>query len=288
MEHHESVHLGAPGERRHVARAGMAPSHASHVLLVGVLAIVHQQMGAMGERESRDPLCAHSAQVRAQPGLMIGDVGQRAAAVLDPIPDRRARVQDGMRREAHRPDRPGLAGRIVEGDARRYLRQVHREERRREVGGDSLVERGDRRGRAHGKVGLGDQIGANMPSPSMWSTCRCVRRMSIRETEASMRDSPRERAPFPRRARSRGRRRRGSRRTTVAAVSDRLRSRRGDRARHPQMWARTTPPGVPRRSRWPRGTRPRGRRAGRPSPRCVARSRRGCGYAGCRGRGAVP
>ena len=53
-----------------------------------------------------------------------------------------------MRGDRDRADRPRLPWGVVEGHPRRHLRQVHREQRRREVGRDALVERGDGRGRS--------------------------------------------------------------------------------------------------------------------------------------------
>ena len=147
VEQHQPVDLGPPRERGHVAHARMSPPHVVHVLVVRVLTVVHEQVGPVSERESRDPLGAHRQEVGPESGLVIGDVCQRAPALLEAVPDRRPRVQDGFGDQLYRSDRPWLAWSVVERHPCRHLRQVHGEQRRREVGGDSLVQRGDGGGR---------------------------------------------------------------------------------------------------------------------------------------------
>ena len=76
----------------------MAPAHVCGVLVVGVLAIVDQQVGVPGEVKARDPVVLEAVERRSQSGLVVGYVGQSGAAVGDPIAEGGAAVGDRLGR----------------------------------------------------------------------------------------------------------------------------------------------------------------------------------------------
>ena len=79
------------------------------------------------------------------------------AVLLDAVADGRALVGDEGSPYGDRADRDRVLGRVVEGHRARDVGQPHREQRRRQVGGDALGERLHRRRRAphvHVDIGL--------------------------------------------------------------------------------------------------------------------------------------
>ena len=72
----------------------VAPAEVVGVLGVGVLAVVDQQGGVPGEGEAGDPVLLERVEVGAERRLVVGDVGERGVAVVDPVAERRPAVGD--------------------------------------------------------------------------------------------------------------------------------------------------------------------------------------------------
>src|SRR5262245_8739035 len=72
----------------------MPPADPRGVLSLVVLRVVDEQPGVCGELEAGRPLRVLREVDRAQRRLVIGQVGERRAALAEPVPDRRARVTD--------------------------------------------------------------------------------------------------------------------------------------------------------------------------------------------------
>ena len=143
-----SRRLDAAGlrERDGVADARVPPADVVRVLVLEVLRVVHQHARTLGEREPRQPLRVDAGRPGAEVRLVVRDVRQRAALLLDAQADRRAAVRDGLGPDARRPERELLVGQVVEGQPRGHLRELDREERRRQVLRDPLLEAVDGRG----------------------------------------------------------------------------------------------------------------------------------------------
>ncbi len=142
VEEDGALGAGAAGEGERVAQRRVAPADVVGVLGVGVLAVVDQQRGVAGEREAGDPLLLEPVEVGAEAGLVVGDVGERGVAVVDPVAERRAAVGDRggadpgradlplavgggggrRRRRAARAPRPARAGRRCSGRCGRAAR----------------------------------------------------------------------------------------------------------------------------------------------------------------------
>ena len=105
------------------------------------------------------------------------------------------RWETGSARIARRAERELLVGEVVEGELRRHFGQLHREERRRQVARDPLLEAFPpaRAAPRRGSRAPGSQRGTKKPRPSRWSRCRCVRMTWIgrRGSRASSRPSSR-------------------------------------------------------------------------------------------------
>jgi hypothetical protein len=151
------------------------------VLGVGVLAVVDQQRGVAGELEAGDPALVQGLEIGAESRLVIGDVGERAVAVVDPVAERRAAVGDRGGADPRRADLPLGLRAMAEGNVAGELADLDRGERRRDVATISV---------------WGRNAGAKKTSPWMWSRCRWVRRMWSR-VGSSGRAFPRLRIPVP-------------------------------------------------------------------------------------------
>src|ERR1700710_1137224 len=133
---------GATGEGERVAQRRVPPADVVGVLGVGVLAVVDQQRGVVGEREAGDPVLLEAVEVGAQTWLVVGDVGQRGVAVVDPVAERRPAMGDRGGADPGRADLPLTVGGVAEGDVAGQLPHLDRGERRGDVAGDAIAQRG--------------------------------------------------------------------------------------------------------------------------------------------------
>ena len=92
-------------------------------------------------------LLVERVEVGAQRRLVVGDVGERAVAVVDPVAERRAAVGDRGGADPRRADLPLGLRAVAEGDVAGQLADLDRRERRRDVAGDAVAQRGLGRGR---------------------------------------------------------------------------------------------------------------------------------------------
>ncbi len=145
----------------------VAPADVVGVLGVGVLAVVDQQRGVAGEAEAGDPVLVERVEVGAERRLVVGDVGERGVAVVDPVAEGRAAVGDRGGADPRRADLPLGLRAVAEGDVAGQLAHLDRRERRRDVAGDAVAQRGLRRGRAPDHdLGLGrGRRGRRRPGP---------------------------------------------------------------------------------------------------------------------------
>ena len=86
--------------------------------------------------------------VEAERRLVVGDERERGAVCLHAVTERRPGMRDGVGVHAQAVDLPRPLGRVEEGHARRQFRHLDREQRRREVAADALLQRSHRRRRA--------------------------------------------------------------------------------------------------------------------------------------------
>ena len=103
---------------------------------------------SLGEREARDPLLLELVDLGAECRLVVGDVGERGAGVLDAVAERRPAVGDRGGADPRRADLPLGLRAVAEGDVAGQLAHLDRRERRGDVAGDAVAQRGLRRGRA--------------------------------------------------------------------------------------------------------------------------------------------
>ena len=141
VEHQESLHLGDEPERDGVGDAGMTPPDPVRVFLLGVLRVVQQHVGPLGDRVARDPVGGHCFQVDPQGGLVVGDVGEHPPPVLHPVSERRPRVLHELATDPSGAQLPFVLRNVVEHHVGRDLVDVHREQWRGEVGGHAVPER---------------------------------------------------------------------------------------------------------------------------------------------------
>ena len=267
----------------------MPPAEVVGVLGVGVLAVVDQQRGVAGEAEAGDPLLLERVEVGAEGGLVVGDVGERVVAVVDPVAERRAAVGDRGGADPRRADLPLGLRRVAEGDVAGQLAHLDRRERRRDVAGDAVAQRGLRRGRPPDHdLGLRPEAGGEEDQAldvvevevgeQDVQAGRLVGQGEAEVADAGAGVERQQRAVGEGDADAGG----------VAAVADRLRARGGDRAaRAPELGLHLRP-----RLRWRRrARRRRSRRAsrarsgsGRPRPRPGGGRRRWSGSRSWRGR----
>ena len=148
VEEQQPAGLDPAGEGERVGDRRVPPADVVGVLLVGVLAVVDQQVGVAGEVEARDPLRLELVERRAERRLVVGDVGERRVAVGDPVAERRPAVGDGLGADRRAAELPlGRRG-VAEGDRAGKLADLDRRQRGGDVAGDAVLERGLGRGRA--------------------------------------------------------------------------------------------------------------------------------------------
>ena len=87
-------------------------------------------------------------EVGAERRLVVGDVGERGVAVVDPVAEGRPAVGDRGGADPRRADLPLGLRAAAEGDVAGQLAHLDRRERRRDVAGDAVAQRGLGRGRA--------------------------------------------------------------------------------------------------------------------------------------------
>ncbi len=216
---------------------GVAPADVVGVLGVGVLAVVDQQRGVAGEAEAGDPVLLERVEVGAEGGLVVGDVGERGVAVVDPVAERRPAMGDRGGADPRRADLPLALRAVAEGDVAGQLAHLDRRERRRDVAGDAIAQRGLGRGRAPDHdLGLGAEGGGEedqaldvVEVEVGEQDVQAGRLVGERQAEAADAGAGVERQH---RAVGEGDADAGG----VAAVADRLRPRGGDRAaRAPEL-----------------------------------------------------
>ena len=141
VEEDGALGAAALGEGERVGEGRVAPAQVFRVLGVGVLAVVDQQGGVACQLVAGDPALVERLEVGAQRRLVIGDVGERAVAVFDPVAERRATVGDRGGADPGRADLPLGLGAVTEGDVAGELADLDRRERRRDVAGDPIAQR---------------------------------------------------------------------------------------------------------------------------------------------------
>ncbi len=242
----------------------VAPADVVWVLGVGVLAVVDQQRGVAGQCQAGDPILLERVEVGAEGGLVVGYVGKRGVAVVDAVAEGGAAVRDRGGADPRRADLPLGLWAVAEGDVAGQLADLDRRERRRDVAGDAVAQRGLRRGRPPDHdLGLGpegrgeeDQALDVVEVEVGEEDVEAGRLGGEGEPEAADAGAGVERQQ---RAVREGDADAGG----VAAVADRLRPRGGDRAaRAPELDLHLSPPlrcGRPpaRRRRSPPGSRAR-------------------------------
>src|SRR5436190_23534261 len=134
----------------------MPPADVGGVLLVGVLAVVDEDVGVEREVVSRDPLGLDLVEDRAQGRLVVGYVADRRLTVGDPEAERRPTVVDRLAANRHRAELPLDRRRLAEGDRTGKLPDLDRRQGGRDVTSDPVLKRRLRRGRSpHGDLGVG-------------------------------------------------------------------------------------------------------------------------------------
>ena len=110
MEEEELLWLCEPSEGEHVAEAGVAPADAARVLVVGVLAIVDEERGAVRQIEAGQRLPFVNAQRWIEGEFLVGDVAERRGSLADPVAEGGTGVGDGGLLGCVRPDLPSPSG----------------------------------------------------------------------------------------------------------------------------------------------------------------------------------
>ena len=185
-------HAGRFGQRHGLADRAVAPADVGRVLLVGVLGVVDEEVGAGHERETRRPLrrCVGEAVAYGAEGrFVVGDVGQDGAVGFDPVAERRPGMADevgghGSAGEVERAprgivERAGRAGRPAgRGTAAA-------------TGSGRAGPAGERRRRRPQMCTSrpGWKSAPKKPRPRMWSMWRWLRRTSTRVTPGPKSDS---------------------------------------------------------------------------------------------------
>ena len=139
VEEDRAVGAGPVGEGEGVRERGVAPADVVRVLGVRVLAVVDQHRGAAGQREAGDPVLLERVEVGSERRLVVGDVGERLIAVVDPVAERRAAMGDRGGPDPRRADLPVDLGAVPEGDVARQLLDLDRGEGGGDVARDPLA-----------------------------------------------------------------------------------------------------------------------------------------------------
>src|SRR3954454_1216230 len=138
----------------------MAPADVERILVVGVLAVVDQQVGVAGEVVTGDPLRLVLGENGPQRRLVVRDIADGRVALGDAEAERWAAVVDRLAADGRRAELPLAGRRVAEEDVAGELTDLHRRKRRRDVAGDSVLEGGLGRGRAPDRdVGVGAKAG---------------------------------------------------------------------------------------------------------------------------------
>jgi hypothetical protein len=84
----------------------VTPSATRAVFVVGVLRIVHQQVGALGEAEAVDPVSRLVTEVTERGGFVIRHERERPSVLLEPETHCRSGMLDVHRDDRRRSDLP--------------------------------------------------------------------------------------------------------------------------------------------------------------------------------------
>jgi hypothetical protein len=126
VEEQQPVGLGAAREGERGGERRVPPADVVRVLLVAVLAVVHEQAGALGEVEAGNPLRVDILEPGPDRRLVVGDVAERGVALGDPVAERGAAVGDGCRAHGRRPDLPLDVGSFAKGHVAGQLPHLDR------------------------------------------------------------------------------------------------------------------------------------------------------------------
>ena len=110
VEEEEALRLCEPSEGEHVAEAGVAPADVARVLVVGVLAVVDEERGAVCQIEAGERLPFANAARWAEGEFLVGDVAERRGSLADPVAEGGTGVGDGGCLDACGPDLPVALG----------------------------------------------------------------------------------------------------------------------------------------------------------------------------------
>ena len=106
---------------------------------VAVLRVVEQEVGVVRDLVAADPVGGLVVERDADRRLVVRDVREHLAVLLDAVPDRRALMDDVRGVHRRRADRH-VVRLVVEHESGRDVGEVHREQRRRQVDRDALLE----------------------------------------------------------------------------------------------------------------------------------------------------
>ena len=142
------ANAGRSSEDIGVIHRAVTPTHPGGVLEVVVLGIVDQDVDPGHKIVAGGPARAIGEFPDTERRFVVGDVRQRSVPVLQPVPDRRARVAhkrgpNGEPRYFEPPERH-----VVEAQPAWQIPEPHREQRRRKVPAQSLAKRQRGRSRA--------------------------------------------------------------------------------------------------------------------------------------------
>ena len=146
VEEHQAARTDRPAESDRIVDARVPPPDLRLVLLVEVLRVVQDDVGARGQRATRDPV-RRPVGDPGQHGLVVGQVGEARRAGLDPVAERRPGVQDEVGAERDPVRFPALARQVMEPDLGRDVAEVEWEQRWRERPQDPLAQADHRRAR---------------------------------------------------------------------------------------------------------------------------------------------
>ncbi len=141
MEERQSPSAGGPRDVGRVLHGGMPPALLLAVLLLRVLGVVDDQVGAAHERDV--PLIAGvivPAGRRGPERLVIGGVGDAGASARDAVGDGRRRVVQVLGLDQHATDAEEALVELGEVDARAQIAQLHREVRVLHLPGHRLFQ----------------------------------------------------------------------------------------------------------------------------------------------------
>ena len=147
VEQHQAAHPRPLRELERMADRAVAPTDVIRILLVEVLRVVEQHVDVAHDVVAAHPMVGLRGEAPSERRLVVGEIGKRPAAFLDAVSDRRALVGHAAGSNHRRADRDAVLVGVVEGDARRDVREPHGEERRRQVDRDALGQRLHRRRR---------------------------------------------------------------------------------------------------------------------------------------------